>query len=90
MVEARKSELGGRARVLVLVEALSVGVPFGAFKVICGLHLGGLPGWGLAALGVTPEVFDLVIAGALADHCHKTNPRLATADEYREMLHTSL
>ena len=34
--------------------------------------------------------FDAVITGALADHCHKTNPRIASADEYREMLLTSL
>ena len=27
-----------------------------------------------------------VIDGAMADHCHKTNPRLATRDDYREML----
>ena len=49
----------------------------------------GLPS-GLAAMGVTPEVFDRVITGAMADHCHKTNPRVATADEYRELLHASL
>jgi hypothetical protein len=49
----------------------------------------GLPR-GLAALGVSPEVFDRVIAGAMADHCHKTNPRLASADDYRRMLHESL
>jgi 4-hydroxybutyrate dehydrogenase len=30
------------------------------------------------------------ITGALADHCHKTNPRIATADEYRELLEASL
>ncbi len=49
----------------------------------------GLP-TGLAAMGVTEDQFDDVIRGALADHCHKTNPRIATADEYREMLRDSL
>ncbi|TAH11301.1 MAG: iron-containing alcohol dehydrogenase [Curvibacter sp.] len=45
---------------------------------------------GLAEVGVKPAQFDSIIAGALADHCHKTNPRIATAEEYREMLHASL
>jgi alcohol dehydrogenase class IV len=49
----------------------------------------GLP-TGLAAVGVTPELFPRIIEGALADHCHKTNPRLATADDYRQMLDASM
>ncbi|MBD8051052.1 iron-containing alcohol dehydrogenase [Limnohabitans radicicola] len=49
----------------------------------------GLP-TGLGAMGVTESLFDQVITGALADHCHKTNPRIATAEEYREMLSVSL
>ncbi|WP_309678107.1 iron-containing alcohol dehydrogenase [Polaromonas sp.] len=49
----------------------------------------GLPS-GLAAMGVQPGQFDAVIKGALADHCHSTNPRLASADEYREMLQASM
>ena len=49
----------------------------------------GLPS-GLAALGVTPDLFERVIDGALADHCHKTNPRLATREDYRQMLEASL
>jgi 4-hydroxybutyrate dehydrogenase len=49
----------------------------------------GLPK-GLSAMGVGEAVFDQVIAGAMADHCHKTNPRIASAEEYREMLQQSL
>lgn len=49
----------------------------------------GLP-TGLAAMGVDSSMFDKVIAGAMLDHCHKTNPRIATADEYRDMLTQSL
>jgi len=49
----------------------------------------GLPA-GLAALGVKPELFEKVIDGAMADHCHKTNPRLATREDYRAMLDASM
>ncbi|NRF69799.1 iron-containing alcohol dehydrogenase [Aquincola sp. S2] len=49
----------------------------------------GLPA-GLAAMGVTPELFERIIDGAMADHCHKTNPRIATRDDYRQMLQASL
>jgi 4-hydroxybutyrate dehydrogenase len=45
---------------------------------------------GLAAMGVSEDMFDAVIYGALCDHCHKTNPREATADDYRQMLKESL
>ena len=49
----------------------------------------GLPS-GLAALGFERSMFERVVVGALADHCHKTNPRIATADEYREILAASM
>ena len=49
----------------------------------------GLPS-GLAAMGVSEGQFDSIIAGAMADHCHKTNPRIATAEEYREMLRQAM
>ena len=43
----------------------------------------------LSAVGVQEDMFDAVIHGAMLDHCHKTNPRIATADEYRQMLKES-
>ena len=49
----------------------------------------GLPS-GLAAMGVTPDLFERVIDGALADHCHKTGPRIATRDDYRALLASSM
>ncbi|XQU67620.1 Iron-containing alcohol dehydrogenase [Cupriavidus sp. H18C1] len=49
----------------------------------------GLP-TGLAAMGVTEAMFDKVVAGALADHCHKTNPKEASAEDYRRMLAESM
>ena len=48
----------------------------------------GLPG-GLAEMGVLRESFDQIIAGAMADHCHKTGPRLATPADYRDMLESA-
>jgi 4-hydroxybutyrate dehydrogenase len=49
----------------------------------------GLPS-GLAALGVTADLYERIIDGAMADHCHKTNPRLATRDDYVRMLEESM
>ncbi|WP_287496141.1 iron-containing alcohol dehydrogenase [Pandoraea sp. CB10b_02] len=49
----------------------------------------GLPR-GLAELGVTAEMFPRIIEGALKDHSHKTNPRDASAQDYREMLEASM
>ena len=49
----------------------------------------GLPS-GLRAMGVSEDLFERVIDGAMADHCHKTNPRIATRDDYRAMLEASM
>jgi alcohol dehydrogenase class IV len=49
----------------------------------------GLPS-GLAALGVTATMFERIVDGAMADHCHKTNPRIATRDDYVAMIEASM
>jgi len=49
----------------------------------------GLP-TGLAALGVTSAMYEKIVDGAMADHCHKTNPRLATRDDYVALLEASM
>jgi alcohol dehydrogenase class IV len=41
-------------------------------------------------MGVAAAQFPGIIQGALADHCHKTNPRQASAADYEEMLAVSL
>ncbi|HEY1130058.1 MAG TPA: iron-containing alcohol dehydrogenase [Roseateles sp.] len=48
----------------------------------------GLPG-GLAAMGVAPGLDERIVERALLDHCHKTNPRIASADDYRTLLAAS-
>ena len=45
----------------------------------------GLPS-GLDALGLTPAMLDQVAAEAPGDHCHGTNPRIASVAEYRALL----
>ena len=49
----------------------------------------GLPK-GLKELGVEHAAFGKIITGALADHCHKTNPRIATVTDYEAMLEESM
>jgi alcohol dehydrogenase class IV len=49
----------------------------------------GLPK-GLSDMGVERAWFDKIIEGALADHCHKTNPRLASHADYVAMLEASM
>lgn len=48
----------------------------------------GLPA-GLAAMGVGPELDERIVEHALPDHCHKTNPRPASAEDYLALLAAS-
>ncbi|MPT11244.1 MULTISPECIES: iron-containing alcohol dehydrogenase [Comamonas] len=45
---------------------------------------------GLGELGVTEDLFERIVQGALADHSHRTNPREASAADYVEMLWQSM
>jgi 4-hydroxybutyrate dehydrogenase len=49
----------------------------------------GLPS-GLGAMKVEHDWYAKIIEGALADHCHKTNPRVASAEDYRALLDASM
>ncbi|MCB8880521.1 iron-containing alcohol dehydrogenase [Acidisoma cellulosilytica] len=48
----------------------------------------GLPA-GLATLGVTEAMMETVADAALLDHCHATNPQLASRDNYLDLLRES-
>ena len=45
---------------------------------------------GLAGMGVERASFGRIIQGALADHCHLTNPKTASADDYYQLLDKSV
>lgn len=49
----------------------------------------GLP-TGLGEIGVQRSDFPKIIRHAMADHCHKTNPREASAQDYERMLDESM
>ena len=40
-------------------------------------------------MGVTEEMLRPVAEDALKDHCHATNPRTPTADDYRVIMRES-
>ena len=45
---------------------------------------------GLAEMGVKTDLYPKIIEGALADHCHKMNPRIATPQDYEALLASSM
>ena len=72
------------AQAMGLASADEVGPAIRALTATLGLPLG------LAELGVTREMFARIVAGALKDHSHKTNPREASIDDYRALLEASM
>ena len=72
------------ARVMGLASASEIGPAITDMNARLGLPSG------LSEMGVTPDQFEPIIHGALADHCHKTNPRIATAEDYRAMLNQAM
>ena len=81
---ARENRLQRMAQAMGLARASDIGAAVRDMNARLGLPSG------LAAMGVVPQQFERIISGALADHCHKTNPRLASADDYRNMLELSM
>jgi alcohol dehydrogenase class IV len=71
------------ARALALPHGADVDLAIAALN-----HRIGLPG-GLGEMGVPREVLPTIAEAALHDHCHATNPRKATAQDYLAILEES-
>ncbi len=78
-----REAIGGKWAIL---EAILGGTPDVVISRLC-LEIGLPPG--LEALGVTGAMMERVAGEALADHCHATNPRLPSREDYLAMLHAS-
>jgi alcohol dehydrogenase class IV len=77
-------KLARMAQAMGLADASEIGPAIKAMT-----HRLGLPA-GLSQIGVTADMFPKVIEGALADHSHKTNPRIAGEQDYLRILEQSL
>lgn len=73
-----------------MAQAMDLAGPDDVAPAIAGMTRRlGLP-TGLAAMDVRADLFARAIDGALADHCHKTNPREASRQDYEAMLTAAL
>ncbi|GAB5096007.1 iron-containing alcohol dehydrogenase [Caballeronia sp. HLA56] len=79
-----ESKLSRIAQAMGLASGDEVGEAIRAMTATLGLPRG------LSDLGVTRELFPRIIAGALKDHSHKTNPREASTKDYTAILEASL
>jgi alcohol dehydrogenase class IV len=80
----KENKLARMAQAMGLADAAEIG---SAIKAMSGRL--GLPA-GLGELGIRRDMFPKIIEGALADHSHKTNPRVAAEQDYVHLLEASL
>ena len=93
LIATPRAGLGGGVSVITMVLGFSVAMA-PATGIAASSHaiaqLGELDDDGRRRIGRVTLWLMFVIQGALADHCHKTNPRLASVDDYEQMLADSL
>jgi len=71
------------AQAMQLSNPTDVGAAVASMREKLGLPIG------LKALGVPQSQYEQIVEGALRDHSHTTNPRIASRDDYFEMLRAS-
>jgi alcohol dehydrogenase class IV len=78
------------SRILRMAQAMGLSSATDVIPAIVDLNQRlGLPK-GLKELGVNHELFPNIIQGAIKDHCHLMNPKIATSDDYEMMLQESM
>ena len=80
----RENKLARMAHAMGLADAAEIGAAIKAMSARLGLPAG------LGELGIERDMFPKIIEGALADHSHKTNPRIASEQDYFQILEMSL
>jgi alcohol dehydrogenase class IV len=80
----KENKLMRMAHAMGLADASEIGAAIRTMSSRLGLPAG------LGELGITRDMFPKIIEGALADHSHKTNPRVASEQDYFRLLETSL
>jgi len=79
----KENKMARMAHAMGLADAAEVGPAVKAMTRRLGLPTG------LGQIGVTADMFPKIIEGALADHTHNTNPRIATRQDYFRILEQS-
>lgn len=80
----KENKLARMAQAMGLADPAEIGSAIQALNQRLGLPAG------LKELDVNRALFPKIIQGALADHSHKTNPRVASEEDYATMLEQSL